>query len=94
MMRYKALGPKEDVDPEKCLLQAAQALDAAAEVAEVTNDVEGLLNVSAMWIKFSESVSSFAEFASSHPGEDHESKSKIETGFQRPDITVDKEKHD
>lgn len=60
-MRYKALLKDSDIDPEVALLQGALALDAAGERAEVMNDVEGLLNVAAMWMKFSETIHGFAE---------------------------------
>lgn len=61
MTRYKPTGPRALIDAEACLLQAASALDAAAERAENTNDVEGLLNVSAMWMKFSETIEGLAQ---------------------------------
>ena len=82
-MRYKAT--RGDIDSQTCLVQAANALDAAAERAEATNDVEGLLNVSAMWMKFSETVENFANYkqeqiiseqmAQTSPGQ-------FQTGFQ------------
>lgn len=66
-MRYKTLPTKGDVDPEMALLQGAYALDAAAEVAEKTNDVEGLLNAAAMWMKYSEAFDHYASNAMPTP---------------------------
>lgn len=60
-MRYKSLPRDSDIDPKVALFQGALALDAAAETAEKINDVEGLLNVAAMWMKFSEQIEGFAE---------------------------------
>lgn len=53
---YKPLPKDADIDPEVALLQSASALDAAGRMAEKLNDVEGMLNVAAMWIKFGEGV--------------------------------------
>lgn len=80
-MRYKPTGPRQDIDAQVCLVQAASALDAAAERAEQTNDVEGLLNVSAMWIKFSETVENFLAYSHELAASDG-SEPKITTGFQ------------
>lgn len=80
-MRYKATGPKDQIDAELCLVQAASALDAAAERAEQVNDVEGLLNVSAMWIKFSEAVENFARYKQEESPQEIEG-GKLATGFQ------------
>jgi hypothetical protein len=60
-MRYKPLPRDSHIDPEVALLQAASAMDAAGEMAEKLNDIEGLLNVAAMWMKFSEDIHGFAE---------------------------------
>lgn len=55
-MKYKALPVACDITQETVLLQAVRALDCAALAAEKTSDVEGLLNVAAMWMKFTESL--------------------------------------
>lgn len=93
MARYKALRRDADIDPEVALIQGALALDAAGEIAEKTNDVEGMLNVAAMWMKFGESIQTFAEKAEedaekaelkAREGEVVKSGAgKIEMGFQR-----------
>lgn len=104
-MRYKALPRDAEIDPEVALLQGASALDAAAEVAEKLNDVEGLLNVSAMWMKFSESIQGFtdrleeAAAKAEHKAKEGEivrtSTSKIEMGFQpEPAIIIEENEED
>lgn len=105
-MRYKALPKESEVNPEVALLQGALALDAAAEMAEKLNDVEGMLNVAAMWMKFSEGLHGFIEKAQEAEEKaelkDKEGEmvktiaSKIEVGFQgsKPEadpITVEEE---
>lgn len=92
-MRYKPLPKESHIDPEVALLQGALALDAAGEMAEKLNDVEGLLNVSAMWMKFSETIHGFAEAVEkaeekadlkAKEGEMvKNSQPKIDMGFQR-----------
>lgn len=82
-MRYKA--SRGDIDSQTCLIQAASALDAAAERAEQSNDVEGLLNVSAMWIRFSETVENFNNYQKEQVVVDHLTETKtgnFQTGFQ------------
>jgi hypothetical protein len=90
-MRYKPMPTKGDINPETALIQGAYSLDAAAEVAERNNDVEGLLNVAAMWVKLSQDFDAFASGAL--PTEEN-SRSNIAVGFQRNDIQVDKENED
>lgn len=60
-MVYKSLPKDSIIDPETALLQGAAALDAAGVVAEKMSDVEGLLNVAAMWMKFGEQIQGFVE---------------------------------
>lgn len=60
-MIYKKLPRQSVIDPEVALIQGAYALDAAGTLAENLNDVEGLLNVAAMWMKFGESIQGYAE---------------------------------
>lgn len=89
-MRYKALRRNGEIDAEVALLQGIQALDAACEVAEKTNDVEGLLNGTAMWMKLSETIQGFAEKAAEEArpeGIVKTTEPKIEIGFQcaKPD---------
>jgi hypothetical protein len=88
MTRYKALPTKGDLGPEEALLQAANALDAAGMEAERRGDIEGMLNVGAMWMKLSEEIMSFSHAAEAaeekeKTGELVKADSKIETGFQR-----------
>jgi len=61
MKRYKVLSRDAEIDAEVALLQGAMALDAAGEIAEYNRDIEGLLKVSALWMKFSEGIQGFAE---------------------------------
>lgn len=77
-MKYKALSVVCDITQETVLLQAMRALDCAALAAEKTSDVEGLLNVAAMWMKVTESLEGqvFMEDKSSIV------ESPIPTGFQ------------
>lgn len=100
MMIYKKLPKDSEIDPEVALLQGASALDAAGEKAELLNDVEGLLNVAAMWMKFSEQIQEFAskvEEATQKAIEAEEivksKQSKIEMGFciptDEPEIIAD-----
>lgn len=82
-MRYKA--SRGDIDAQTCLVQAASALDAAAERAEQSNDVEGLLNVSAMWIRFSETVENFSNYKQEQVVGDNLTQmapGQFQTGFQ------------
>lgn len=58
-MRYKALPEDNDIGPEESLIQAANAFDAAGLMAQKQGDVEGMLAVGAMWMKFGESISNF-----------------------------------
>jgi len=91
-MKYKSLPKDSDIDPEVALLQGATALDVAGEIAERMNDVEGLLNVAAMWMKFSEQIQEFgekveeAEKKAENKAKEGEivktSTPKIEVGFQ------------
>lgn len=60
-MVYRKLPRNSVIDPEVALLQGAGALDAAGVIAENMSDVEGLLNVAAMWMKFGEHIQGFVE---------------------------------
>lgn len=90
-MRYKSLPASVDIDPEVALLQAVRALDAAAETAERINDVEGLLNTAAMWMKLSGSIEIVAE---DDPKYVRTTEAKFETGFQRTDIIAEGEENE
>jgi len=85
-MRYKVSGTKDEISPEVSLIQAASALDAAAETAERMNDVEGLLQAAGMWMKLSDTI---IQFATNLPVE-HEEKisepKKMSIGFQPEEI--------
>lgn len=93
-MKYKSLPKDAQIDPEVALLQAASTLDVAGETAERMSDVEGLLNVAAMWMKFGEQIQTFAEKVeeaekkAEHAAKEGEivktSQPKIEVGFQCP----------
>lgn len=82
-MKYKPLPKNSDIDSEVALLQGLLALDTAGEVAEKLNDVEGLIQVSAMWMKYSETIHGFAE-AAARGGEtvSISGDPKFRTGFQ------------
>jgi hypothetical protein len=84
MTVYKRLSSKIEIDLETVLLQAASALDAAGVIAERNNDVEGLLNVSAFWMKFGDTLQ---EATASVVEEDMLGTKKFETGFQRIMVT-------
>jgi hypothetical protein len=88
-MKYKGLSKDAEVDEKSSLLQATFALDAAGEVAERTNDVEGLLNVAAMWMKVGEAVGQFAPVVPL--GKEGLSVTTIPTGFQRSDIIIEED---
>jgi len=60
-MRYKVLPKEGDIGPEEALIQATLALDAAGIMAEKINDVEGMLAVGAMWMKFSEAITHYTD---------------------------------
>jgi len=86
-MKYKSSGIRDEINPELTLIQAASALDAAAETAEKLNDVEGLLQAAGMWIKLSDTI---MQLTSSLPVE-HEAKSndpKVSVGFQPEEIIL------
>lgn len=95
IVRYKALPKDSDIDSEVALLQGLLALDAAGEVAEKLNDVEGLVQVSAMWMKFSETIQGFAEAAGQNIS--ISGGPKFRTGFQsgvQEEITFEEEQED
>lgn len=83
-MTYKKMPASGNVDGETALLQGAAALDAAAVVAEKTNDVEGLLNAAAMWLRFSEAIDHYATVANAEEAKQQEilKGSTIQIGFQ------------
>lgn len=60
-MRYKTLPKGVEIGPEEALLQSASAIDAAGAMAEQNRDVEGLLEVAALWMKFCEGIVGFSE---------------------------------
>jgi hypothetical protein len=87
-MRYKVSRITDEISPEVTLIQAASALDAAAETAEKMNDVEGLLQTAGMWIKLSSTI---MDFASAFPTVEHEEKigePKMSVGFQPEEIIL------
>ena len=95
-MVYRALKKDAEIDSEMALVQAAGALDAAGLVAEKLNDAEALLNVAAMWMKFSESVLGFAEHQHGQEENPLAANPKINVGFQRapvvePEIIVEED---
>lgn len=99
-MRYKVLPKDSAIDSEVALLQGLLALDAAAEMAERLNDVEGMIQVSAMWMKYSESIHGFAEAMERVKEDQNISTSgdpKFRTGFQSSpaeEITFEEERED
>lgn len=99
MTVYKPIRRNADIDAEVALIQAAIALDAAGVVAETTNDVEGLLNVVAMWMKYGEALTNFTEYVEQEEAKKVVKESAVQTGFQRsapvePDITVEENEDD
>lgn len=102
MARYKAIGPHAEIDTEVALLQTAACLDAAAIVAERMNDVEGLMNVAAMWMRYGEALTNFTEYAEQQDAARKQivyQSPKLSTGFQRsdqhdPNIFTEGEKSD
>lgn len=91
-MRYKPLSPKAEIDAEMALLQAVSALDAAAETAEKVNDVEGLLNTAAMWMKMSGTIGHFAEaVAEAEKEEVVKTSPRIEMGFCAAEIIAEED---
>src|SRR4051794_13731362 len=98
MTVYRPIKRNADIDAEVALIQAATALDAAGVVAETTNDVEGLLNVVAMWMKYGEALTNFTEYVESQ-GATKQVVKEVQTGFQRsvpvePNITVEENEDD
>lgn len=92
-MRYKPLPRSVNIGVDTLMVQAASTLDAASEVAETQNDVEGLLNVAAMWMKMAEGMDIMMQ--NRPPMEDESVKSStIKTGFQKTDIIVEEEEND
>lgn len=100
---YKPLKANAEIDAETALLQAAAALDAAGHTAEKVNDVEGLMNVAAMWMKMSDTITNFTEYVEQKVGEQggsdvFKTSPKIEVGFQRapvePEIIVEEEENE
>lgn len=59
-MRYKSIPNEFDIGPEESLIQAAYAFDAAGTMAQKQGDIEGMLAVGAMWMKFGEVITGFA----------------------------------
>jgi hypothetical protein len=84
-MIYKKLVRGEDIGAETGLIQSAYALDAAAVTAERQNDVEGMLNVAAMWMKFTDTIVNFHEHVETEKEGEmiKTAEAKIEIGFQR-----------
>lgn len=87
---YKRLMRDEEIGPDTALVQGALALDAAGVIAERQSDVEGLLNVAAMWMKLTDTIVSFSEHVEAQEARDPEkngelvkSSGKIEMGFQK-----------
>lgn len=97
-MRYKALSKNCDIDSEVALLQGLLALDAAGEVAEKLNDVEGLIQISAMWMKYSETIHGYAEAGeAARQSISISGDPKFRTGFQSSsseEITFEEEQED
>lgn len=76
--------PKEfDIGPEESLIQAAYALDAAGVMAQKQGDVEGMLAVGAMWMKFGEEIVKFSVDEESRAAEIVGGREpKMQMGFQ------------
>jgi hypothetical protein len=89
-MKYKPMARDAEVNEASSILQAVYALDAAGVVAETTNDVEGLLNVAAMWMKLGEAAGQFMPMIDS----DKEKFISLPTGFQRSDITIEEDENE
>ncbi len=83
-MKYKSLPKNSDIDAEMALLQSASLLDIAAETAERMNDVDGLLNTAALWMKFGDQIYGFAEKVGEDKSADimKMSESRLKLGFQ------------
>lgn len=84
-MKYKPLPQKADINFLQMMTQAVSTLDAAAEVAERTNDVEGLINTAAMWMKMADIVEGIVaeSMLGPFPDDDDKSRPRVPTGFQK-----------
>lgn len=80
---YKPLNYESEdtvLDPAVAYVQAARALDVAAERAVELNDGETLSNVAALWIKIAESLTGEADDEEEEKKEEHHEAASI--GFQ------------
>lgn len=97
-MKYKSMPRTGNVSSEIALIQGLHTLDAAATVAEQTQDVEGLLNVAAMWMRFGEVMDAYANGVQPSGTEDKVFvERQFETGFgishHEDEIAADEEEN-
>lgn len=88
-MKYRPLTKNAEINFAAMLTQAVSTLEAAATVAESTQDVEGLLNTTAMFLKLADIVDGMVPLHVEE--EDKKSITQIATGFQGQGIAADEE---